>query len=162
MTNEKNTGDFKNFLHKRAAEITGQSTRTLEDYKRMSEAFEITLRNVELTYNHHKETASVKQIADDDGTLHLTEETDRDKITELPFEISRRCENLGICGRYSGIVLPGQGDRRLAGCQRPYLASLSPAWRGDRSLAGLWDQPGASTEKLPYLVPLRARARGAS
>ena len=41
-------------------------------------AFEFTLRNVELSYNHHKEAASVKLIAtDDDGKLFLSDETDR-------------------------------------------------------------------------------------
>ena len=71
-------------LYKRAAEITGQSARTLEDYKRMSDAFEITLRNVELTYNHHKEVAGIKLIAQDKkGKLYLSDDADKDKIAEL-------------------------------------------------------------------------------
>jgi N6-adenosine-specific RNA methylase IME4 len=78
-------------LYKRAVEITGQSARTLEDYKRMSDAFEITLRNVELTYNHHKEVASIKKIGTDkQGKLYLSDEPDKDKIEELLKEAEKR------------------------------------------------------------------------
>ena len=45
MNGKQHYGDG---LYKRAAEITGQSARTLEDYKRMSDQFQFTLRNVEL------------------------------------------------------------------------------------------------------------------
>jgi len=70
-------------LYKKAADITGQSARTLEDYKRMSDAFGITLRNVELTYNHHKEVASIKLIAEKDGKLYLSDDADTELIRKF-------------------------------------------------------------------------------
>ena len=49
-------------LYKEAALIIGYDNRTLEDFKNISEKFEFTLRNVNLSYNHHKQVTSIKEI----------------------------------------------------------------------------------------------------
>jgi len=68
-------------LYKRAAEITGLNAGTLRDYAWVSGEFELSLRKDKLTYNHHKEVASVKQISEDeDGKLFLSDEPDQEKI----------------------------------------------------------------------------------
>lgn len=72
-------------LYKRAAEITGLDPRYLENLKQISDRFEITHRCVDLTWAHHRETASLKQIVTgNNGLLSLSEkEPDKEKIAEL-------------------------------------------------------------------------------
>ena len=59
-------------LYKRAAEITGLAQNTLEIYKHVANQFEFLNRFKELTWKHHREAASIKQIAEDDGKLYLS------------------------------------------------------------------------------------------
>ena len=50
----------------------------------------MSLRKDKLSYNHHKEAASIKLIAEDKkGKLYLAEEADKDKITELLTEAEK-------------------------------------------------------------------------
>lgn len=77
-------------LYKRAAEITGQAEETLRTFASIAGRFELLSRNNSLTYNHHKEVASLKLIATDSkGKLFLSEEPDQDKIAELLAEAER-------------------------------------------------------------------------
>jgi len=74
-------------LYKRAAEITGQSEGTLRQYAHLSSQFELLARTNNLSYRHHYEVASIKQIAEhEDGKLYLCDEPDRDKIAALLAE----------------------------------------------------------------------------
>ena len=58
-------------LYKRAAEITGLSESALQTYKSMADSFQLCLRKQELGFSHHREAASIKQIATDaDGRLY--------------------------------------------------------------------------------------------
>lgn len=78
-------------LYKRAAEVTGLSEGTLRDYAWIASGFEMSLRKDKLTYNHHKEVASLKLIATDPkGKLFLSEEPDQEKIAELLGEAEKR------------------------------------------------------------------------
>lgn len=71
-------------LYKRAAEITGQDETTLRTFASIAGRFELLLRNNKLTYNHHKEVASIKLIGTDaKGKLFLADEPDSGKIAEL-------------------------------------------------------------------------------
>ena len=51
-----------------AAEITGLDESTLRTFSSVAGRFELLLRNNKLTYNHHKEVASVKEIHEDSKT----------------------------------------------------------------------------------------------
>ena len=78
-------------LYKRAAEITGLDESTLRTFASVAGRYELLLRNNKLTYNHHKETASVKLIATDKkGKLYLSDEADKDKIAELLGEAEKK------------------------------------------------------------------------
>ena len=78
-------------LYKRAAQVTGLSEGTLRDYLWVASGFELSLRKDKLTYNHHKEVASIKQIAEDtEGKLFLSNEADHDKIAELLADAEKR------------------------------------------------------------------------
>jgi hypothetical protein len=71
-------------LYKRAAEITGLVEQTLRHHASMSDQFELLRRRNNLSFYHHCEVASLKQIAEGtDGKLHLSDEPDKDKIAEL-------------------------------------------------------------------------------
>ncbi len=71
-------------LYKRAAEITGLTEGTLRDYLWVAGGFELSLRKDKLTYNHHKEVASLKEIHEDKkGKLFQSDEADQEKIAEL-------------------------------------------------------------------------------
>ena len=71
-------------LYKRAAEITGLTEGTLQVYASISHRFKLLTRVKDLTFKHHQEVASIKQIAaDDDGKLFLSDEADHEKIREL-------------------------------------------------------------------------------
>ena len=71
-------------LYKRAAEITGLDESTLRTFASIAGRFELLLRNNKLTYNHHKEAGSIKQIAQDKkGKLYLSDKADKDTIAEL-------------------------------------------------------------------------------
>lgn len=78
-------------LYKRAAEITGQAEQTLRLHASMASQFELLMRLNTLSYQHHREVASIKQIAEDeDGKLYLSDEPDRDKIATLLAEAEKR------------------------------------------------------------------------
>lgn len=64
-------------LYKRAAEITGLSSQTLMDFASIAGRFQFSLRNENLAYQHHKEVASVKLIATDDGGYNVPVEQSR-------------------------------------------------------------------------------------
>ena len=68
-------------LYKEASEILGLDSRTLENLKQISDKFEITLRNVNSTWSHHKEISSIKQIEElKNGKLKLSDEPDKEKM----------------------------------------------------------------------------------
>jgi len=71
-------------LYKRAAEITGLHPNTLEQFASNASRYELLCRHKDLTFQHHKEAASIKTIGTDkSGKLYLTDEADQDKIAEL-------------------------------------------------------------------------------
>lgn len=70
-------------LYKRAAEITGQSEGMLRQYASLSSQFKLLARTNNLSYRHHYEVASIKQILKRSGKLELSDKPDKDKIAEL-------------------------------------------------------------------------------
>jgi hypothetical protein len=65
-------------LYKRAAEITGLTEGTLMNYVSMSNGFQFSRRRENLTFRHHQEVASIKQIAEDkSGKLFLSDASQR-------------------------------------------------------------------------------------
>jgi len=68
-------------LYRRAAEITGLGSQALENYAWMARLFELSTRVENLGWSHHREVASIKQIAEDeDRKLYLSDEADQEKI----------------------------------------------------------------------------------
>ena len=77
-------------LYKRAAEITGMAEQTLRLHASMATQFEMLMRINNLSYQHHREAASIKLIAEDkEGKLYLSDEADKDKITGLLAEAEK-------------------------------------------------------------------------
>ena len=70
-------------LYKRASEILGVDNRTLENIKQTSFKFKITLRNVNLSYNHHVAVSSIKKIQFIDNKMSWGNEHDMDKAQEF-------------------------------------------------------------------------------
>ena len=72
-------------LYERAEALLDIPSNKLEQYATIARRFKnLRQRKFSLTYTHHYEVASLKTIAEDkDGKLHLSDETDYDKIDEL-------------------------------------------------------------------------------
>ena len=71
-------------LYKRAAEITGLREQTLRLHASMAGQFELLMRINNLSYQHHREVASIEQIAEhDDGKLYLSDEPDTELIAKF-------------------------------------------------------------------------------
>lgn len=71
-------------LYEKAAAILGVDEPSLRVYHSISGRFQLLLRNNNLTWNHHKETASLKKLAkNDDGKLAVSGDTDYEKIKDL-------------------------------------------------------------------------------
>ena len=71
-------------LYKQAAGITGLTEDTLRSHSSIASRFELCLRKHKLTYYHHKEVASVKEIHEDiQGKLFLSDVADQKKIAEF-------------------------------------------------------------------------------
>ena len=76
-------------LYKEAEIITGVEQRTLEDLKRISGLFEITLRHVNLSWSHHREVSSLKLIETikdkklSQGRMQWSEKPDHEKMQEF-------------------------------------------------------------------------------
>ena len=88
LDGERHYGDGR---YKKAAEITGLAEQTLRLHASMAGQFELLMRVNNLSYQHHREVASIKLIATDkDGKLFLSDEPDRDKIAELLGEAEKR------------------------------------------------------------------------
>jgi hypothetical protein len=60
-------------LYQEAEKIPGVPYNDLARFKRVSEQFEISRRQLNLTYSHHIEVASIKQITEVKGKLTLSE-----------------------------------------------------------------------------------------
>jgi hypothetical protein len=74
-------------LYKRAAEITGFNDGTLRQFASLSEQFQLLCRHNNLSYQHHREVASIKQIVEaEDGTLSLSDEPARLKTASCRFQ----------------------------------------------------------------------------
>ena len=81
-------------LYKRAAEITGLDESTLRNYVWLSTAFDLALRRDKLSHRHHKEAASIKEIATDAaGKLCLSDKPDTEKISELLTNAERQSQS---------------------------------------------------------------------
>jgi len=84
-------GHYGDGLYKRAAEITGLAEQTLRLHSSMAGQFELLTRINTLSYQHHREVASIKLIAtDDDGKLYLSDDADREKIGELLADAEKK------------------------------------------------------------------------
>lgn len=71
-------------LYERAAGILGIEKNTCEQYKSLAERIPFCSRLQGLTFEHHRQVASIKIVAEQlDGKLKLSEETDYEKIGEL-------------------------------------------------------------------------------
>ncbi len=71
-------------LYRKAAKLTGLNSNTLEQFASMSSRFENLCRHKDLSYEHHKQPASIKPIVErEDGTLALGDDPDHEKIAEF-------------------------------------------------------------------------------
>jgi len=82
-------------LYERASKIIEYDKRTLEGFKYIAEKYEITLRNVNLSWQHHKEVSSIKKThRPETGKWEISKEPDNDKIQEFLHKAEK--ENLSI------------------------------------------------------------------
>ena len=71
-------------LYKKASEIMGLEKNTLEQYKSLSERYKLCSRLQGLSFEHHRQTASIKKIdKPKDKDWKMSEESDTEKIQEL-------------------------------------------------------------------------------
>ena len=68
-------------LYKEAEEILNSDKNSLMNLKSIAERFEFSLRNENLSWNHHKEVSSLKLIEQDHaGKLKLSDKPDKEKM----------------------------------------------------------------------------------
>ena len=71
-------------LYKQAALVTGLEEQTLRTYASVASSVELLIRINNLTYQHHREIASLKPIVEDgDGCLLLGEEPDIETMRNM-------------------------------------------------------------------------------
>lgn len=64
--------------------MLGVSEGDLRNMKSLADRFPLSVRTDKLSWRHHYEVASIKELSrDDDGKLHLSDATDYEKIAEL-------------------------------------------------------------------------------
>lgn len=124
-------------LYERAEALLDIPSNKLEQYATIARRFKnLRQRKFSLTYTHHYEVASLKTIAEgQDGKLHLSDETDYDKIEELLCEAEK--EKLSVRAlreRVSEYKRRQQEEIRLANEPEKYSVILAdPAWEYDFS-----------------------------
>lgn len=71
-------------LYKEAGRILGLEYQYLSQCKNLSERFQIIDRSINLSWRHHYEVTSIKQVEElEDGKLQESKEPDKEKIREL-------------------------------------------------------------------------------
>jgi hypothetical protein len=90
-------------LYKEAERIIGWAQTTLRDLKSIAERYELSLRNDKLSWNHHKEIASLKLIEGDEKGNYLLENPLW--IATMPQDASSRV-------KASGMGILKSGERR--------------------------------------------------
>lgn len=125
-------------LYEEGEKILGIDHRTLEGFKQISSRFEITLRNVNLTWNHHKEVTSLKQIEKTNGKLRLSDKSDQDKIQEFLAKAEKEHWSVRDLREAVGIYKRRQQEEiRLANEPEKFSVILAdPAWKYE------FDPPG--------------------
>jgi hypothetical protein len=87
---------YRDGLYGEAEGITGIEQRTLEDLKRISNLFEITLRHVNLTWSHHREVASLRTIETvkdkklPQGRMQWSNKPDHEKMQEFLIKAEKK------------------------------------------------------------------------
>lgn len=126
-------------LYQEAEKVLEQSRQHLEKQKYIAELFEITLRSVNLSWNHHYEVASIKRIKQNKKTkkLKLSDKPDKEKMQELLKKAEK--ENLSVRELREVVNIHKrrqQEEIRLANESEKYSVILAdPAWEYDFSLS---------------------------
>ena len=104
--------------------------------KSIAEKFEILLRSKNLTWNHHYEVASLKQI-DSKGKLKLSDKPDQDKIQGFLAKAEKGSWSVRDLREAIGIYKRRQQEEiRLANEPEKFPVILAdPAWEYDFSLS---------------------------
>ncbi|HZX11223.1 MAG TPA: MT-A70 family methyltransferase [Acidobacteriota bacterium] len=85
---------YRDGLYKEASQILGLKEQTLRVCKSMAEAFPLLTRVNNLSFKHHRQVASLKQIEKRDNKLHESKEPDKEKMQE--FLKKAESENLSV------------------------------------------------------------------
>jgi len=121
-------------LYKRAAEITGLGSQALENYAWLARLFEISTRVETLGWTHHREVASIKQIAaKKNGKLYLSDKPDHNKIAELLDQAEKHKWSVVQLRDMVRVYKRRQDEEiRLANEPEKYPVILAdPAWEYD-------------------------------
>jgi len=70
-------------LYQEAERVLGIDTNYLMRFKRIAQTFEISKRLLNLSFGHHFEVASIKQITEINGKLKISDKPDTDKIQKF-------------------------------------------------------------------------------
>jgi len=127
---------YEDDVYKKASQVIGLDETTLRNYKYISELYkyELSLRNDNLYWQHHKEVASLKTIKETaDGKLELSGETDYEKIEELLSRAEK--ESLSVRDLREEVRKHKEQQReyiRLANEPEKYsVIYADPPWRYD-------------------------------
>jgi len=124
-------------LYKQASEILGYSSQALNDFKSIAEKLEVSCRHEVLSFQHHKEVASLKLIVEDKDKLKLGNDTDYDKIQEF-LSIAEK-DSLSVRDLRDSVSTykrRQQDEIRLANEPTKYSVIVAdPAWEYDFSVS---------------------------
>ena len=139
-------------LYKRASEILGIDSRTLENIKQTSSKFQITLRNVNVTYNHHVAVSSVKKPQFIDNKMSWSDEHDMEKAQELLIRAEK--ENLSVRDLRQAVqqyIVDQENKFRLANEPKKYhVIYADPPWPISETQWDKWES--RITDKYPTMT----------
>jgi len=148
-------------LYKEAEKILGMDKTSLMTFKSISEKYEILLRNKILSWSHHKEVASIKQIEEIADKLELSKKPDKEKMQELLKQAEK--DNLSV-RELKGLVEEYKRNQqekiRLANEPEKYsVIYADPPWQFDNSGLGGSAEKHYKTMSLDEICDLPVNSR---
>jgi N6-adenosine-specific RNA methylase IME4 len=122
-------------LYKKAGEILGLDQSILRHYKSLSGRFKLCLRKHNLSWNHHKESASIKKIEIHNDKLKMTDKADTERIQQFLDESEKNKWSVRELRKAVATYKRRQQEEiRLANEPEKFSIILAdPAWEYDFS-----------------------------
>jgi len=147
-------------LYEKAAGILGLEEQTLRLHASMADRFQLLMRVNNLSWDHHRQVASIKTLAEaDDGKLYLSDETDH-KIWDLWLACWSETEIAQSIGKSRELVSDRVGIlRKNAEITNPTPLSVYNVWQFGKcdERFGI-DYPGFSPNTLSRYREVAQRA----